>query len=51
MTGDELWEVLKQVAGANSDKTKIKSLVMIKRRHCIEAVKLINNSGNAKSGD
>lgn len=48
MTGDELWEALKQVAGANKDKTKIKSLVRIKRRHCIEAIKLM---GNAKSGD
>lgn len=50
MTGDDFWEALKQVAGANSDKTKIKNLVQIKRRHCIEAMKLIN-SGNAKSGD
>lgn len=50
MTGDELWEVLKQVAGANQDKSKIKTLVQIKRRHCVEAIKLIE-LGNAKSGD
>jgi len=44
-------KLLKKVAGANKDKSEIKTLVQIKRRHCIEVMKLLNNSGNAKSGD
>jgi hypothetical protein len=41
MTTDELWEALKHVAGANPDKTKIKSLTQIRRHHVKEALELL----------
>lgn len=48
MNADELWEALKQVAGANRDKSQIKTLVQIKRSHCQKAVEIINSRSQSR---
>ncbi|WP_316194398.1 hypothetical protein [Bradyrhizobium sp. SZCCHNRI3052] len=41
VTVDQLWEALKQVCGSNPDKSKIKSLVVVRREHIKAAMAIV----------
>ena len=43
MTTDEIWEALKEICGANRDKTKIATLVQVKKKDIDKAIKLIRS--------